>query len=90
MKNFKNGLLALALVAGISGAFVSKIHAAPKVQDQLYNWTHYDTDGITVLGTENGKSITEAQTDFGCSGNATRCAVGTAPDQDDVTLKYAQ
>jgi hypothetical protein len=90
MKKFKTGLLALAVVLGFSGALVSKIHAAPRLQDQLYSWTHFDRDGNQLSDGEDGVSISDAQSDYGCSSNTVKCAVGTAPGQDDVTIKYPE
>ncbi|MGF7079730.1 hypothetical protein [Mucilaginibacter sp. UYCu711] len=90
MKNsIKVSLLALLFTVGIGGAIVQKIQAAPKAADQLYNWVHYDTDGVTVIpGTENGKSVSQAQADFSCSGSGNRCAEGTATGKPNVVIRY--
>lgn len=89
MKNLKKGLLALALVAGISGALVTNSANAAKRFDQMYDWTHYDTDGSTIIGTDLQKSVAQEQASTNCNSNLTRCAVGTAPGKPSVTLKYA-
>ena len=81
-------MLALALVAGISGAFVTKTANAAKRFDQLYDWVHYDTDGATIIGTDSQKSVAQEQMSTSCVFNATRCAVGTAPGKPTVTLRY--
>jgi hypothetical protein len=89
MKNlFKVSLLALVFTVGIGGAVLQKTQAAPKKFDQLYNWTHYDTDGITVLGTENNKTVTQAESDFGCSSSGNRCAEGVATGKPDMVIRY--
>ena len=88
MKKFKTGLLALAVVLGFSGALVSKIHAAPRVQDQLYNWTHYDRNGTELSDGEDGVSVSQAESDYGCGSTDVKCAVGEAPGQDPITIKY--
>lgn len=89
MKTLKVSLVALVLAVGLGGAVAEKIQAAPKAKDQLYNWVHYDTDGVTVIpGMENGKSVAQAKADFGCSGTGNRCGVGTASGQQPVTIKY--
>jgi hypothetical protein len=88
MKKFKTGLLTLAVVLGVTGAFVSKIHAAPKVLDTLYDWQHFDRDGTPLSDGLNGVSISTAQGDYGCTGTSPKCAVGTDEDQNTVTIFY--
>ena len=88
MKKFKTGLLAFALVLGVSGAFVSKIHAAPKVKTETYDWQHFDRNGNPLGDSESGKTVLEAQGDYGCSGDQAICAVGTnGPDTE--TIRYS-
>lgn len=73
MKKFKTGLVALALILGVSGAFVSKIHAAPKVDDPTYDW---NGSGPLHSGDLDDKTVAQAQTFYGCSGAAAVCATG--------------
>ena len=77
MKNLRNGFLALALVAGVSGAFVSKIHAAPKRADALYNWQKFNHDGTRDMASDEQATIADAESDYGCSSTVTKCATGT-------------
>lgn len=89
MKTLKVSLTALLLTLAVGGAALQHVNAAPKAADQLYNWTHYDTDGVTVIpGTENGKSVAQAQADFGCSGSGNRCGQGSATGKPDVVIRY--
>ncbi|MDN3584559.1 hypothetical protein [Mucilaginibacter flavus] len=78
MKNFKKGMLALALLAGIGGAFVTKTAHAAKPQDPTYNWTEYNRSGV-VIGTLNNATVSQAQSTFSCSGSVSlKCGVATA------------
>lgn len=85
MKKFKTGLLAFALVLGVSGAFVSKIHAAPKFDDPIYHWTD-----------NNGNSDVQAAIDrTGCDGDQDVCSTGTLVsgqpgDPQTVTLRFEE
>jgi len=88
MKTLKVSLVALVLALGLGGAVAEKIQAAPRKADQLYNWTHYDRSG-NVIGTENNVSEAQAETDFGCSSNSVKCAVGTATGKPSVQIDYA-
>jgi hypothetical protein len=87
MKTVKVSLVALVLAIGLGGAVAEKIHAAPSRLDQLYNWTHYDRSG-NVIGTENNKSESQAESDFQCSSNGPKCAVGTATGKPSVQIDY--
>jgi hypothetical protein len=80
MKKFKTGLLALALVLGVSSAFVSKIHAAPKKDDPIYSWTSPDQGDFT--GT-----VSDAEENYGCTTGHALCATGTADNEPTITLK---
>lgn len=76
MKKFKSGLLAVALLAGISGAFVSQIHATTK-QTTLYNWTSTSTAPKNPSSTLDNASVSSAESHFGCSTGSIDCADGT-------------
>jgi len=85
MKKFKTGLVALALVLGVSGAFVSKIHAAPKEVDPTYDWNVGQPDQLI------NATVSTATSNYGCNSGTITCASGTldpnSPVQaDDVTL----
>lgn len=69
-KFFKSGLLALALIAGASGAVVTKVHAAAKLVDPTYNWNVGQPDQ------DLGRTIVQAKSDFGCPNDNTGCAHG--------------
>jgi len=89
MNNFRKSLVALALFAGVTAALAGQVSgmATGKLVD--YSWTHYDTDGTTVLESNVIKDPDEAREDFGCETTlSTRCAVGTAPGQAPITLYY--
>ena len=78
MKKLKTSMLAIALIAGISGAFVAKIHASPKKTDATYHWLKYLSDGVTRdPGNDSDVSISTAETNYGCTGAGNRCADGT-------------
>lgn len=69
MKKIKTALLGLALVAGATGAFVSKISAAPKPLDPIYNW---------VQGTNDFQgTVSQAESHYGCFSGLNPCAAGT-------------
>ena len=88
MKNFRKSLVALALVAGVTGAIAGNVSGSSNQREVNYNWTHYDTDGTTVLESNVVKTPADAERDFGCKDGITRCAVGTSQNQPDITLRY--
>ncbi|MDQ0966863.1 hypothetical protein QFZ20_002266 [Flavobacterium sp. W4I14] len=89
MKNLRKGLLGLAVLAGITGAVAVQVSAETKTARLVdYSWTHYDTDGTTVLESNVIKSLDDAKSDFGCDEGTTRCARGTAPNQPEINLYY--
>jgi hypothetical protein len=69
----KNTMLAIALVAGISGAFATKVVNSPRVDEPRYDWSG---SGPLHSGTLDNKTPMEAQDYFGCKGLAIKCAVG--------------
>jgi hypothetical protein len=77
MKKFKNGFLALALVAGISGGVISKIQAMPKPADASYDWQKFNHDGTRDPGSDETATIAQATADYSCPGAVTLCATGT-------------
>ena len=70
MKNLRNGLLALAFVAGIGGAFATKAANAPKFDDPIYQWSQPGSPVFT--GT-----VSQAQTHYNCNGAGSTCATGS-------------
>ena len=79
MKSLKNGFLAIALLAGVSGAFATKINAAPKLVDAVYDWT--PQTGSPFTGT-----VAEAKAHYGCNATANLCANGTINPDSPVQL----
>jgi len=70
----KNTMLAIALVAGISGAFATKIASSPKAYEPRYDWIG---SGPLHSGTLDNKTVKEAQDYYSCSGSLIICATGT-------------
>jgi len=84
MKKLKISMLALVFTVGIGGAVVQKIHAAPKLDDPIYDWT--PVSGSNFVGT-----VAQAQTHYGCSATARLCASGAIdPDSPVQTPATAQ
>ncbi|MGY0035164.1 hypothetical protein [Pedobacter sp. NJ-S-72] len=69
----KNTMLAIALVAGISGAFATKVANTPRVDEPRYNWFG---SGPGYSGILNDKTAMEAQDTYGCKGKVNECASG--------------
>jgi len=69
MKSLKLSLMALVLIGGISGALVNRIQAAPKPLDPTYNWLGGGVE-------DNGRTVAQAQMDYGCTGTSSLCATG--------------
>ncbi|AMP98891.1 hypothetical protein AY601_1985 [Pedobacter cryoconitis] len=69
----KNTMLAIALVAGISGAFATKIANNPRVDEPKYDW---NGSGPNYSGTLSDKTVLEAKDMYGCNGGAIQCALG--------------
>jgi hypothetical protein len=85
MKTLKISLLALLMTVGIGGAVVQKIQAAPKPDDVTYNWSR--VGGSTVPNEQspfNGKTIAQAQSNYGCAGTGSPCAEGVDPTEQNV------
>ena len=80
MKKLKLGLLALLFTVGVGGAMVQKIHAAPKAQDDVYDWVSTSLAPENPSSTLNGATISQAEDHFGCAGSGQKCADGTDPN----------
>ncbi|WP_183573828.1 hypothetical protein HDF18_08435 [Mucilaginibacter sp. X5P1] len=77
MKKVKSSILAFLLIAGVSGAFATKIAKAAGKRSTSYNWTVYDRNGVQT-GTLSNKTEAQAESATGCSsGTPTKCAVAT-------------
>lgn len=76
MKNLKRGVLAIALIAGVSGAFVTKAAHAAKPAEAIYNWTSTSIAPSNPSSTYNGHNVTDAENHFGCVNGAQDCADG--------------
>jgi len=74
MKKFKNGFLALALIAGVSFAVVAKVQAMPKQDDPTYDW---NGSGPGFSGELDNVTVAVAQSTYDCSGTNAVCATGT-------------
>jgi hypothetical protein len=77
MKKLKTSILAIALIAGISGAFVTKTAHASKPVDTLYDWNSA-SNAPQNPGTElDNATVTTATANFGCNSGTNICATGT-------------
>lgn len=74
MKKLKISMLAVLFTVSIGTAVVQKIHAAPKADDSTYNW---DGNGPSHSGTDLNRTISQAKSDYGCTGTSVACAEGT-------------
>jgi hypothetical protein len=81
MKKVKMGLIALAVTIGVAGAFASTHRASKPLTNP--NWQQADASGNVVIGGAYyyNQTLSEAQSDFGCSGAKADCAV-TVTGQD--------
>jgi len=81
MKKVKMSLIALALTIGVAGAFAGTHRASNALTNQ--NWQQTDASGNVVIGGAyySNQTLSEAQSDFGCSGAKADCAV-TVTGQD--------
>jgi hypothetical protein len=91
MKNFKKGLLAVALITGIAGAFATKAAHAAKQAAPTYNWTSTSIAPSNPSSMYNGHTIAEAELRFGCVSGTQDCADGdkvSGSGQQKVQLKF--
>jgi len=80
----KTSILAIALLASVTGAFASKANLSSK-NLAPYTWQKYQPDGVTptgspVAGTEANPFPEQ------CEGSANICAIGTPDNQSNPTL----
>jgi hypothetical protein len=85
----KTSILAIALLASVTGAFASDIsNAFTGKRFAAYTWQKYNKNG-----TPNGSPVTGTQANpfpADCGGAFNVCAVGTPQDESDpiITLRY--
>jgi hypothetical protein len=81
MKKVKASLIAMALTIGVVGAFATTNNAAKPFTNP--NWQQTDASGNVVIGGAYyaNQTLSQAQSDFGCSGTRADCAV-TVTGQD--------
>jgi hypothetical protein len=77
MKTLKNGVLAIALIGGVAGAFVTKAAHAAKPVDTFYNWTSTSIAPDNPSSTLDDATVSQAETHFGCTTGSQDCADGT-------------
>jgi spermidine/putrescine-binding protein len=77
MKKLKNSMLAIALLAGISGAFITKAAQASKRVDTLYNWTGASNAPQNPGAQLNDATVATANANYGCNTGTNICATGT-------------
>jgi hypothetical protein len=76
MKNFKNGILAIALMAGVLGAFATKAAQSSKRGDPIYNWSSSNVAPDNPNQTNYDDTVSGAELHFGCTTGSTLCASG--------------
>jgi hypothetical protein len=77
MKKFKTGLMAIALLAGLSGAFLTKAAHAAKKDDPTYDWTSTSIAPANPSSTLDNATVASAEEYFGCTTGSQDCADGT-------------
>jgi len=91
MKSLKT-FLAAALILGTTGAFATKMAHTPSVQTPTYNWSR--TSGTTPKPGEtnplNGATVSQAKSNYGCTGTLHSCATGIDPNNilPPVTISF--
>ncbi|PTS91493.1 hypothetical protein DBR11_28950 [Pedobacter sp. HMWF019] len=74
MKSLKTTFLALALIAGVSGAFVTKTaNAASNAKQTTYDWIQFDRAGH-IIGTFTNKTVAQVIALTGCNSSNQLCA----------------
>lgn len=77
MKKIQTAILAIALVGGVSSAFIPKIQASPKRAAATYQWLKFNHDGTRDPSMDEDATIAQAESDYACPGTVTVCATGT-------------
>lgn len=85
MKKVKLGFIAAALTLSVGVAFATSSKEATG-KFTTFNWQTSDASGNIVTVADGGvydpnRTVTQAKSDYGCSGLAADCAV-TVPSQD--------
>ncbi len=88
-KNLKTTLLAMALLASVSGVFATDVVKAIKGQKTAdYSWQKYNRDGsedgLPQMGDENNPFPED------CNSDKEVCAIGTPTDPllDEIVVQY--
>jgi len=76
MKKVKTSILAVLLIAGISGAFATKTAHASGRKAMSYNWQLFDRSG-NPDGTLTDKTEAQVEGSTGCGVGTVKCAVAT-------------
>ncbi len=76
MKTLKKSLWAIALIAGVGGAFATKAAHAAKPVDTFYNWTSTSIAPENPSSTLNDATVVQAEDHFGCTSGSQDCADG--------------
>lgn len=69
-------MLAIALMAGISGALVSQTAHASKPVDTFYDWTGASNAPQNPGAQLNNATVATATSFYGCNGGTNTCASG--------------
>jgi len=89
MKKLRLSLMALALMAGVAGAFANshshKSIAKHRVEDL---WQDANSDGTTKIGGNTYDSEQDAVNATGCTGSVTPCATSVASVDGPSTGSY--
>jgi hypothetical protein len=77
MKKLKTSFLAIALIAGVSGAFITKIAYAAKRSDAIYKWSSTSIAPDNPNQNNYDDTHVGAVAHFGCETGSQLCASGT-------------
>lgn len=84
-------MLAIALMAGISGAFVSQTAHASKPFDTLYDWTGANNAPQNPGAQLNNATVATATSFYGCNTGSTVCASGnkvSGPGPNSISIFF--
>jgi len=91
MKKLKNSVLAIAMVAGISGAFMTQTAHGSKRVDTFYDWTGASNAPQNPGAQLNNATVATATANYGCNSGTIVCATGTkvsGPGSGHATLFF--
>lgn len=84
-------MLAVVLMTGISGAFVTNHAQASKKVDTFYNWTGASNSPQHPGATLNNATVTSATNFYGCNSGTNVCATGnkvSGPGPNNSTIFF--